>query len=350
MSANERSTIPMSQHVARSLQQASRALGVRDPMPYLEGLIQRSFSQPDDDVRYAYNRLAPGAVPYEPSFSESEPQALRFTIEPLGPDASPMARRDEATREMRRLISPVFGRDSLKWFDARSEAWRGFSGLGWMNYGAWFGSAFDEDGLYATKIYYELAPQQIEALAPGLARITRDAMDIMPGLAPIFTSIGCKRETGSQRVTFMHRGSLSLNNLGPLMNHLGIGHQLPSLMRTIGVALGGRFELPQGAVLIGLRETQSGIELKLEVLLAALPDLPSRFLDLLRLGLAERPRQLVALERWLGAFGVEDAQEGGNFSVLSVRVTPKSPARISLYVRPIEFELRDTLSQQRVAA
>jgi hypothetical protein len=350
MNGHDRSTTPMSEHVVRSLQSASRALGVRDPMPYVEGLIERSFSQPDDDVRYAYNRLAPGAVPYEPSFSETEPQALRFTIEPLGPDASPVARRDEATREMRRLISPVFGRDALRWFDSRSEAWRGFSGLGWMNYGAWFGSAFDEDGLYATKIYYELAPQQIEALAPSLARITREAMEIMPGLAPIFTSIGCKRDTGSQRVTFMHRGALSLTNLGPLMNHLGIGHQLPSLMRTVGVALGGRFELPQGAVLIGLRETQSGVELKLEVLLAALPDLPARFLDLLRLGLAERPRQLGALERWLGAFGVEEAQEGGNFSVLSVRVTPKSAARISLYVRPIEFEMRDTLAQQRAAA
>jgi hypothetical protein len=335
--------------VVQSLHNASRALGVRDPVPYLDGLIQRSFSQPDDDVRYAYNRLAPGAVAYEPSFSETEPQALRFTIEPLGPDASPIARRDEATREMRRLISPTFGRDSLRWFDARSEAWRGFSGMGWMNYGAWFGSAFDEDGLYATKIYYELAPQQIEALAPSLARLTREAMEVMPGLAPIFTSIGCKRDTGSQRVTFMHKGALSLTSLGPLMNHLGIGHQLPSMMRTIGVALGGRFELPQGAVLIGLRETQSGVEMKLEVLLAALPDLPTRFLDLLRLGLAERPRQLGALERWLGAFGVEDAEEGSNFSVLSVRVTPKASARISLYVRPIEFEMRDSLQQRLVA-
>ena len=297
MSATDRSTTPMSQHVVRSLQAASRALGVCDPMPYVNGLIQRSFSQPDDDVRYAYNRLAPGAVPYEPSFSETEPQVLRFTIEPLGPDASPVARRDEATREMRRLISPVFGRDALRWFDARSEAWRGLSGLGWMNYGAWFGSAFDEDGLYAAKVYYELAPQQIEALAPSLARITGEAMEVMPGLAPIFTSIGCKSDTGSQRVTFMHRGALALNNLGPLMNHLGLGHQLPSLMRTVGVALGGRFELPQGAVLIGLRETQSGIELKLEVLLAALPDLPARFLDLLRLGLAERPRHCALAAR-----------------------------------------------------
>ncbi|HST45171.1 MAG TPA: hypothetical protein VLK29_08100, partial [Luteimonas sp.] len=144
---------PVKHLVARSLRSAARALGTQDPMPYIDGLIDRAFYLPDDDVSYAQNSLAPGAVPYEPSFSESEPDTLRFTIEPLGPDASPMARRDEATREMRRLVGPTFGRDTLRWFDTRSEAWRGFSGMGWMNYGAWFGSAFDEDGLYATKIY-----------------------------------------------------------------------------------------------------------------------------------------------------------------------------------------------------
>lgn len=337
---------PMSTHVKQSLAMASRALGVKSPLPYVTPLIDRSFSRPEDDLAYGDNSLTPGAVPFEPSFSESEPDTLRFTIEPLGPGASPLARRDEATREMRRLIAPIFGHDALRWFDSRSEEWRGMSGLGWMRYGAWFGSAFDEDGLYSTKIYYELLPSQVQALAPGLARLTQLAMAEMPGLMPIFTSIGCKRDTGSQRVTFMHRGPLAVSALGPLMNRLGIGHQLPSLMRAVGVALGGRFEVAAGGVLVGLRETPEGVELKLEILLAAIPDLPARFVDLLRLGLAERPRQLAALERWLEAFGVEDAGQQGHFSVLSVRVTPQSPARISLYVRPIEFEMRDSLEDR----
>ncbi|WP_244243982.1 hypothetical protein [Marilutibacter alkalisoli] len=337
---------PMAAQVKQSLRSAARALGTRDPLPYLDSLIDRTFSLPEDDVAYARNALTPGAVPYEPSFSEAEPDTLRFTIEPLGPAATPVARRDEATREMRRLVCPVFGRDALRWFDSLSEEWRGFGGLGWMSYGAWFGSAFDEDGLYAAKIYYELLPSQIDALAPALAQLTRQAMNEMPSLMPIFTSIGCKREAGSQRVTFLHRGPLTVAALGPLMNRLGIGHQLPSLMRIVGVALGGRFELPSGGVLIGMRNTPDGIEMKLEILLASIPDLPGRFLDLLKLGLAERPRQLAALSRWLEAFGME-ANEQGHFSVLSIRVTPSSPARISLYVRPIEFEMREQIEEAR---
>ncbi|WP_226469185.1 hypothetical protein [Luteimonas panaciterrae] len=344
---SDRNAKPVSNLVKRSLRSAAQALGTRDPLPYIDGLIDRTFYLPDDDLSYTQNALTPGAVPYEPSFSEAEPGTLRFTIEPLGPNASPVARRDEATREMRRLISPIFGRDALRWFDSRSEEWRGFGGLSWMNYGAWFGSAFDEDGLYATKIYYELLPTQIDALSPGLSRLTRMIMAEMPNLMPIFTSIGCKKETGSQRVTFLHRGALAVNMLGPLMNRLGIGHQLPSLMRIVGVALGGRFELPSGGVLIGVRETPDGAELKLEILLAAIPDLPARFLDLLKLGLAERPRQLAALSRWLEAFGMDDAGEQGHFSVLSIRVTPSSPARISLYVRPIEFEMREQIEEAR---
>ena len=74
---------PMKNLVARSLNSASRALGTRHPMPYVGDLIERTFYLPDDDISYANNRLTPGAVPYEPSFSESDPNTLRFTIAQL---------------------------------------------------------------------------------------------------------------------------------------------------------------------------------------------------------------------------------------------------------------------------
>ena len=31
-----------------------------------------------------------------------------------------------------------------------------------------------------------------------------------------------------------------------MMNRLGIGHQLPSLLTAVGLILGGRFTLPEG--------------------------------------------------------------------------------------------------------
>ena len=343
---------PMSVLVKDKVQSAARALGAASPLPYVGNLIDRTFALPADDTKYAANTLTPGAAPFEPSFSEQEPNVLRFTIEPLGPESSPVARRDEATREMRRLVGSIFGREPLHWFDQHSEEWRGMSAHGWLEYGAWFGSAYDEDGLYATKVYYELAPGQIEALPPALARLVRGAMAAMPNLMPVFTSIGCGREDGNQRVTFLHRGPLRLADLMPLLNQLGLAHQLPSLMQVVGLALGGRFDLPHRSVLLGLRDSAEGPELKLEVLLGTLPDLPRGFLDLLMLGLSERPRQLNALQRWLQAFTPDQRGRSdgpGDFSVLSVRITPQTPARVSVYLRPIEFEMRDRLRRHRHA-
>ena len=89
---------PMKNLVGQSLRSAAQSLGTRDPLPFIGDLIERTFYLPDNDVSYARNALTPGAVPYEPSFSEAEPNILRFTIEPLGPGASPVSRRDESTR------------------------------------------------------------------------------------------------------------------------------------------------------------------------------------------------------------------------------------------------------------
>ena len=166
------------------------------------------------------------------------------------------------------------------------------------------------------------------------------ALDTVPQLVPIFTSIRCGRQRGVQRATMLHRGPLRLTDLRPLLDRLGLGHQLPGLMQVVGLALGGRFELPDQSVMLGISEGPDGPEVKLEVALGMIPDLPASFVDLLALALAERPREWHALERWLDAFTTDTTSWPGHFSVMSVRVTRTSPARVSLYLRPIEFELR----------
>ena len=329
----------MSEVVARRLETAAQRIGSASPLPYVKPLLERTFPLPAGDPRYGANALMPGAAPLEPSFSELEPRHLRFNLEPLGPEESAVSRRDEATREMRRLVGSVFGHAALHWFDQRSEEWRGMDPGAQLKYGAFFGTAYDEDGLSSSKVYYEMSPGHAGGLPARLSSLVRLALQALPGLVPIFTSITCRRETGSQRSTFVHRGPLRLGNLQPLLQQLGMAHQLPSLMQVFGLALGGRFELPDQTVLLSLGQTDDGAELELYALLGLLPDVPENFLGLLQLGLAERPRELQALNQWLEAFTPEETRRPGKFSVLSVRVTANSPAKVSLYLRPIEFEV-----------
>ena len=334
---------PMSLAVERRLSSAAYKLGTADPVKTMKPFLDRTFSLPQGDTRYASNSLTPGAAPFEPSFSEAEPQSLRFTVEPLGPGASGMDRRDEATREMRRLVRHFFGKEALHWFDQKSEDWRGSGSGSGLNYGAFFGTAHDSDGLYTSKVYYETQPHQIAALPHSLFGLASIALRTMPNLVPVFTTIACQKEIGIQRVTFLHRGTLRLADMAPILDALGLGQQLASLMQIFGLALGGRFELPEDSVLMALGDGRRGPELELYALLGMIPDVPPNFLDLLAMGLTERPRELQAMLRWLSAFTPESEDWPGNFSVLSVRLAPQSPAKVSLYLRPVEFEMRDRL-------
>ncbi|RHW18621.1 hypothetical protein D1610_00130 [Sphingomonas gilva] len=333
---------PMFAKVARTLHSAARVLGTSDPFAPSRDLFMRTFQYPADDPRYRDNALLPMAVPFEPSFSESQPNKLRFTIEPLPPQASSLDRRDESTREMRRLVGGVMGRDALRWFDRASEPFRGFAnGGGKLDYGAFFGSSFDRDGLYASKVYYELPGGRgaIDNLPFGLHRIVQAALELIPGLKPLFTTVAAQRDMGGQRLTFACTQPLRLADLQPALDVLGLGHRLPGIMQMLGLVLGGRFELPAHAALIACGEGPSGPDFEIYVLLSAIPDVPPSFLSLLTMGLSERPRGLAALERWMGAFTPEDEHWPGRFSIISLRTDRDTPPRVSLYLRPIEFEL-----------
>lgn len=332
---------PFSVAVEKRLSSAAYKLGVTDPVRIIKPLLDRTFSLPQGDSRYASNSLTPGSAPLEPSFSELEPRSLRFTVEPLGPEAAGIDRRDEATREMRRLVSHFFGKEALHWFDQHSEEWRDSGSGSGLNYGAFFGTAYDPQGLYTSKVYYETQPKQIESLPSSLFRVVSVALRTIPSLVPIFTTIACRRDMGSQRVTFLHQGALRLSDLGPMLDEFGLGQQLPGLMQIFGLALGGRFELPQNSVLLALGEGPDGPELELYALLGMIPDVPPNFLDLLAMGLRERPRELQAMLRWLNAFTPETEDWPGNFSVLSVRLTARAAPKVSLYLRPVEFEVGD---------
>jgi hypothetical protein len=163
-------------------------------------------------------------------------------------------------------------------------------------------------------------------------------MAALPGLVPIFTSISCGRKRGSQRLYFFHRGDLRLLDLEPLLRQLGIGNQLPGLLAATGVVLGGRFVLPDGSVILGLRDTSRGLELKLDVMIAAFPDPPAQMYELMRMAMSERPNSLRALSHWAQALTPDDAEGPGTISVASFRVHGDAGTRCSVYIRPNGYE------------
>jgi hypothetical protein len=324
----------------RRLTLAARRLGTDNPVDAIGPLIDRSFDLPLGDPRYGQNELTPGHMPLEHSFSEMAGQSLRLDMEPLGPQATPHARQQEASREMRRLLHTHFGRPALDWFDRRSEPWRGMQIHGNARFGAWFGLGTDPSGLQEAKVYYELRPGELDGLPPNLQHAARVAMACLPNLVPIFTSIACGRRRGAQRLYFFHRGDLRLLDLEPVLHRLGIGNQLPSLLAAVGVVLGGRFILPEGSVILGLRDTHKGIELKLDVLVPGVPDPPQQMFGLLNLAMVDRPQSQRLLTQWAQAMTPDDEDGPGTISVVSFRVQPQTSTRCSLYIRPNGYTQR----------
>jgi|JI9StandDraft_2_1071091.scaffolds.fasta_scaffold121394_2 hypothetical protein len=327
---------------------ASRRLGTKNPVDYIGGLIDRTFDLPPGDPRYGKNALLPGHLPIEHSFSETARGSLRLDMEPLGPMATPHGRVHEVSREARRMIAGQFGNAALRWFDERSEPHRGSRLSGGARFGAWFGAAFDKDGMQECKVYYELADGGLDDLPPTLRHVCRVAQACLPGLVPIFSSVACSRSQGGQRVYFFHQGDLRLLDLEPLMNQIGVGHQLPGMLTAVGLILGGRFVLPDGSVVVALRDTGRGIEMKLEILLPGIPDPPREMHGLIQMHLQQRPDSQRALEQWLAAMAPDGARSAGDMSVLSVRVTPATGARLTLYFRPSGYE--QTSSRSRPSA
>ena len=332
---------PLSRRIKGRLMSASQTLRTADPSEYVGHILDDSFAFPMGDPRYARNALLPGAAPLEPVFGAGIPRALSFTLEPLGPEASGADRRDSTTREMRRLVADNFGSEALHWFDGASEHHRGFARSAGLNFGAFFGSSFDNEGLKSASVTYESGRngQGVDTVNPHLARLIGAAISAMPGLRPVFTTLIAGRDYGSQWVTFLLTTAMRLADLQPVLDELGLGPKLSQILQVLGIALGGRFDLPAGAALIGFGRSPEGVELEIQVMLDAIPDLPPNFLQLLTMNLRERPRELVALERFLEAFTPEDNVWPGRFSVLGLRIAPSGPPKVSLYLRPVEFEV-----------
>lgn len=341
-------TQPLAKQVTRELSRWANHLHTADPAGDLDPLIRKTFIR-EDPASYARNMLMPMALPVEPSFSEDQPDTMRVTLQPLPPDAPGVDRRDEVTSTMRQFVDGLAGREAVRWFDRISEPHRGFQHNTALNYGAFFGTAHDRNGLHTSKVYYETPEGRgaIEGLPTELVRVVMTAMQGIPGLTPLFTTIAARRDAGEQKLTFACTAPIKLADLQPTLDVLGLGHRLGGIMQTLGLVLGGQFELPAHSALMAFGHGPHGPDFEIYVLLSAIDDVPPSFLSLLTMGLNERPRALRALERWMGALTPEDDYWPGRFSIISLRTNRSSPPRVSLYLRPAEFEL--TTAEQSAA-
>ena len=193
--------------VKRRLAVASRRLGTHNPVDSIGGLIDRTFDLSLGDPRYGNNSLLPGSLPLEYSFSELSGNALRLDLEPLGPHASPAARRQEASREMRSLVQRYYGRPALHWFDQQSEPWRGSHVNGAARFGAFFGAAYDDAGLQEGKVYYELGHDGLEGLPPNLPKASPVQVRYGVGSNGLIDVMALDMTSGKMARTTIHRSS-----------------------------------------------------------------------------------------------------------------------------------------------
>ncbi len=307
------------------LRTASRVLGTVDPSGPVTGLLDGALPMPPGDPAYRTRRA------FEPRFSETSGGSLAFSVQvpENGPGGSGGVAA--ASHEVRHLLGSNFGRQALLWFDRHTDRSQATAADGDS---ATVVSAFDRDGFREAQVTYLWGPWFTEGLPEVARRVGEVVMTTVPGAQPAFTTVRAARQSGSQAMSFRLVAELPLAALKPMMDQLGLGHQHQSLMTAVAFALGARYNLPAGCCLLTFRPMRHGIELRLDVDLELVPDLPENIADLLALELSERPRSLHALERWVAAFSPEDEESPGSLSVFSITVRPDLAARLSLHIRP----------------
>jgi hypothetical protein len=307
--------------------QASQRLDTADPNPDMRGYLDESLAIPLGEPEAERARLL------EPSFSETAPENLAFTVGG-NPHLSPADRVQLSTQAISNIVGSRFGGAAARWLDQHTELARGNAAGRSSNWGASISGAFDRNGVSEAAVHYEWGPLLMDSLPAPLYRLARAALEMVPGLRPALSSIRCGRTSGSQQVTFEIDRPLPLSALQPLMERLGLGAQHASLMSSVAFILGARFTLPPETAMLTLRPARQGAELRLDVNLDALPDPPAQLMALTRLQMTERPRSLQALDRWMIALTPDGYPGPGNVSVLSVWVRPDMPARVALYLNP----------------
>ena len=331
--------VSIADQVRDVLDRAAAVLGTARASDTLGSVIDDIFQLPPAAPEYRRNGLMPDSVPCEISFSENELNTLRFAFELVHPDRSLAWRRQRLTHIANGLVRSAFGDERSRWFMTATAPWWGEEAAAPRRFSAWMAPVVNAGGLQALKVYYEAHDQHVSLLASGLAETFTRARTTLPDLVPWYVTFRSGATSSDQRLTVRHRGELSLDRLAQAAGALGLRREYASLEPFIRLVVGDAATLSDRMFLFGLGDTRRGVELKLELVLAMVPQLDRvAFQAGLEQLLHTRPAVLDGLATWLRAFG-ESSAASDNLSVLSVRIAPGAEPLINLYLRHPVFRL-----------
>lgn len=297
---------------------AAQALGVADPMRgMLCDVFKRTFARPVADSVYRTNRLQPGALPLEWSFSEVDPGALRIELQPFDPELPPEERLKHTITALLHAVDSR-ERDALA-SQLESRVANDLTECSHLEFGAFLGLVQRPDRSPEYKIYIELSP---EGGVSGWNHLQNIA-----GATPHFRSIAVSSGKIDERTYFLCHDGLRLLDLESVCAELGMLHRFPGLLMTILELTDGEFYVPPRAVLLGFRHLGQQDELKVE-LVSSRAIGPDELFD--RITRLLQPNAVRPFQRW-ATIVYPKQPRAPPVSIVSVKVSAERAPRLSVY-------------------
>ena len=239
-----RSKQVVSDHLRVRVEAVARELGVVDLLQgELGDLFDQTFARPTSDAKYQSNRLLPGALPLEWSFSEADLDALRFEFQPFEPTLAGEERLRRTVRALAPVVEGYHGRELADQF--KSAVLSASAAESKLNFGAFVGLVQRPRCGLEFKMYVECDPQDPALVSSELSNIA--------GTVPHFVSVAVGASTISQRIYYLCRDGLRAMDLEAVCAALGMSHRFPALLMTMLELTEGHFHLPPNSVLLGIR-------------------------------------------------------------------------------------------------
>lgn len=318
---------PAFETIQASLSRFAAALGTADPVDWLGEPLRLTFQRPRYDPVYGSNKLAPGALPIELSFSETSPDSLRLDLELFDAHTPPLERFRRTVAATHSLASRCFGPEAGRCFEEAALDYPLCRSDSWV-FGAFFGASFGREGPEAFKIYADLGSKTPVKLPSRLKARAHQLIEAVPQAAPLFLRIAARRKAASQRLYFINRADQPLLKLAPLVESLAPAGSFPRLLASLLPLASGSLILPPGALVCSLGDEAEGPDLKIELMPQRIPGRLAAFpISSLFAG---RPQSLAAFQRWERSLPAGPVR----WTAAGARLDPSGRPALNFYAAP----------------